>query len=70
MSTLSYSKVSQTYGGIYASGADVSIDSTSQLFGAIIAKNISLSGTGTIGLNPTGSVHIDTGFALLEGIVY
>lgn len=60
---LNFSGSSATYGGVYAPGATFSLNSTSQLFGSVVANTITLNSGGT-------SIHIDTGFAGNVGIVY
>jgi len=65
-----FSKASTTYAGIYGPGATFTLDSTSQVFGSVVAKTVSISGSTAIGTGTTGSIHVDTGFALNEGVVY
>jgi hypothetical protein len=66
----SFSKSSVTYAGVYGPGSTFSLDSTSQLYGSVVANNITISGTGTMGVNNTGSIHIDMALASNVGVVY
>jgi hypothetical protein len=58
MTTLSFVQNSRTYCSIYAPGADVHIDNTSEVFGSFYAKTIGLSG---------GKLHCDMAFSESKG---
>lgn len=65
---LNFNNDSITYGGIYAPGATVNLNSASRLYGSVVAKTVALSAGNTPSNSP--AIHIDTAFAINEGVVY